>query len=81
MNLDEIIMSTADLKLDLISKITALNDAAIIRTLQKTLDFELDKDVLLLNDAQKERISKAHNDEVISDEQGNTDLAQWLQDK
>ena len=74
-------MSTADLKLDLISKITALNDAAIIRTLQKTLDFELDKDVLLLNDAQKERISEAHNDEVISDEKANKDLAQWLQDK
>ena len=74
-------MSTADLKLDLISKITALNDAAIIRTLQKTLDFELDKDVLLLNDAQKDRISEAHNDEVISDEQANKDLAQWLQDK
>ena len=74
-------MSTADLKLDLISKITALNDAAIIRTLQKTLDFELDKDVLLLNDAQKDRISEAHNDEVISDQQANKDLAQWLQDK
>ena len=74
-------MSTADLKLDLISKITALNDAAIIRTLQKTLDFELDKDVLLLNDAQKDRISEAHNDKVISDEKANKDLAQWLQDK
>ena len=74
-------MSTADLKLDLISKITALNDAAIIRTLQKTLDFELDKDVLLLNDAQRDRISEAHNDEVISDEQANKDLAQCLQDK
>ena len=74
-------MSTADLKLDLISKITALNDAAIIRTLQKTLDFELDKDVLLMNDAQKDRISEAHNDEVISDQQANKDLAQWLQDK
>ena len=74
-------MSTADLKLDLISKITALNDAAIIRTLQKTLDFELDKDVLLLNDAQRDRISEAHNDEVISDQQANKDLAQWLQDK
>lgn len=74
-------MNTADLKLDLISKITELNDVSIIRELQKLLDFELDKGIFELNEAQKERIAEAQRDEVISDEQANKDLAQWLQDK
>ena len=74
-------MSTADLKLDLISKITSLKEIRIIEEIQKLLDFELDEGVFELSAVQKERLTEAKNDTVLSEEDANTEIEKWLQEK
>ena len=74
-------MSTAELKLDLINKITRLKETRIIEEIQKLLDFELDEGVFEVSDLQKERLSKAQNDILLSEEEANTEIEKWLQEK
>lgn len=45
-------MNTAELKIDIINKITRLKEARIVEEIQKILDFELDQGVFQLSDAQ-----------------------------
>lgn len=74
-------MSTADLKLDLINKITNLTEAHIVVELQRILDFELDKGVFQLTDTQKNRLMEAKNDNVLTEEQANNEIKEWLKGK
>ena len=46
-------MSTAELKLDIITEISALQDIRIIEEIKTLLDFELDKNVFKLSELQK----------------------------
>lgn len=55
-------MNTSDLKLDLINRITQLKEARIVEEIQKILDFELDQNDYILNEAQKERIAEAREE-------------------
>ena len=52
-------MSTAEIKLDLINKISNLKETRIIEEIQKLLDFELDSGFFQVSDAQKARLTKA----------------------
>lgn len=52
-------MGTAQIKIDLINKITNLKEAYVIEEIQNLLDFELDTGVFQLNKAQKNRIIEA----------------------
>ena len=74
-------MSTADLKLDLINKITSLKDIRIIEEIQKLLDFELEEGVFQVSAVQKQRLTEAKNDTVLSEEDANTEIEKWLQEK
>ena len=74
-------MNTAELKIDLINKITKLKDVRIIEEMQKFLDFELDKGDYKLSDAQKDRILEAENDKVLTEEEANREIEEWLNEK
>ena len=74
-------MSAAELKLDLINKITRLKETRIIEEIQKLLDFELDEGVYEVSTMQKERLIQGKNDTVLSEEEANTDIEKWLQEK
>ncbi|WP_246008781.1 hypothetical protein [Chryseobacterium lactis] len=55
-------MSTSDLKLDLINRITQLKEVRIVEEIQKLLDFELDQNESILDDSQKEKVAKAREE-------------------
>ncbi|KUY17131.1 hypothetical protein BAZ12_18795 [Elizabethkingia miricola] len=74
-------MNTAELKIDIINKITRLKEARIVEEIQKILDFELDQGVFQLSDAQNKRIIEAAQDDYLTDEQANKDIDEWLQGK
>ncbi|CAM3947996.1 hypothetical protein ELBR111191_18985 [Elizabethkingia bruuniana] len=74
-------MNTAELKIDIINKITRLKEARIVEEIQKILDFELDQGIFQLSDAQNKRIIEAAQDDYLTDEQANKDIDEWLQGK
>ncbi len=74
-------MNTAELKIDIINKITRLKEARIVEEIQQILDFELDQGVFQLSDAQNKRIIEAAQDDYLTDEQANKDIDEWLQGK
>lgn len=74
-------MSTAEMKLDLINKITRLKETRIIEEIQNLLDFELDEGVFQISDIQKERLIEAKNDPILSEEEANNEIEKWLQEK
>ena len=80
-------MSTSELqmKLDLINRISILDDARIIKEIKKLLDFELDEKVYELNHPQKNRIEEARNEyknaQILTEEDANNEIDQWLNEK
>lgn len=74
-------MSTAELKIDLINKITKLKEVRIIEEIQKFLDFELDKGEYKLSISQRKRILEAKNDKILSEEEANNSIEEWLNEK
>jgi vacuolar-type H+-ATPase subunit H len=74
-------MSTAELKIDVISRITTLQEIRIIEEIQKLLDFEMDQGVFQLTENQKKRILEAKNDLVLTEEKANNDIEKWLQER
>lgn len=52
-------MNTADLKIDLINKITQIKETNVIKEIQRVIDFELNEGIFKLTDAQKKRITDA----------------------
>jgi len=80
-------MSTSELqmKLDLINRISILNDARIIKEIKELLDFELDEKVYELNQSQKDRIEEARNEyknaQTLTEVDANNEIDQWLNEK
>ncbi|WP_236708534.1 hypothetical protein [Elizabethkingia anophelis] len=74
-------MNTAELKIDIINKITNLKEVRIVEEIQKILDFELDQGVFQLSEPQNKRIIEAAQDDYLTDEQSNKDIDEWLQGK
>jgi len=74
-------MGTAELKIDIINKIANLKEVRIIEEIQKMLDFEMDKGGFILNAAQKSRIFEAKQDKVLTEEEANSDIEKWLQER
>lgn len=75
------VMSTAEMKLDVITKISKLKNTKLIEEIKNLLDFELDKGIFKLNDVQKNRIIEAQSDKILTEEQANKGIEQWLQEK
>ncbi len=74
-------MGTTELKIDIINKITNLKEVRIIEEIQKMLDFEMDKGDFILNAAQKSRILEAKQEKVLTEEEANSDIEKWLQER
>lgn len=78
-------MNTAELKLDLINKISEMKEVGIIKEIKKLIDFELNEDVFELNQKQKDRIFEARgeysNGNTLSEKQANADIGKWLNEK
>ena len=78
-------MSTAELKIDLISRIASTEEPRIIEELRKLLDFELDNDAYKLNPEQQQRVSEAKAEylegNVLSEQQADEAIDQWLEEK
>lgn len=71
-------MNTAELKIDIINKITNLKEVRIVEEIQKILNFELDQGVFQLSEPQNKRIIEAAQDDYLTDEQANKDIDEWL---
>jgi hypothetical protein len=78
-------MSTAELKTDLINRIANTEEPGIIEELRKLLDFELDNETYKLNPQQLQRLSEAKSEyfsgNVISEQQADEAIDQWLSEK
>lgn len=74
-------MSTAELKIDLINKIAKLKEVRIIEEIQRFLDFELDKGEYKLSAGQRKRIQEAQKDDVLTEEEANKEIEEWLKEK
>ncbi len=78
-------MSTSDLKIDLINKISQLKEIRIIQEIKRLLDFELENEVYELNVNQKNRIAKAKNEysqsDILSEKEANIEIESWLKER
>ena len=78
-------MSTAELKIDLISRIANIEEPRIIEELRELLDFELDNEMCKLNPQQQQRVSEAKAEyqagNVLSEQQADEAIDQWLSEK
>ena len=78
-------MSTAELKIDLISRIANTEEPRIIEELSKLLDFELDNETYKLNPQQLQRVSEAKAEylagNVVSEQQADEEIDEWLSEK
>lgn len=78
-------MSTAELKIDLISRIANINDPGIIEGLRKLLDFELEKETYQLTPEQEQSVSEAKAEylagHILPEQQADEIIEQWLSEK
>jgi hypothetical protein len=78
-------MSTAELKIDLISRIANTEEPRIIEELRKLLDFELNNEKYKLTPQQQQRVSEAKMEyltgNVLSEQQADEAIDQWLDEK
>ncbi|MBF6611417.1 MAG: hypothetical protein ITF99_09810 [Chryseobacterium sp.] len=74
-------MTTAELKIDLINKITKIKELRIIEEIHKFLDFELGEGEYKVNIDQKNRIGEAQNDHIMDEDDANNAIEEWLNEK
>ncbi len=74
-------MNSAEIKIDLINRITQIKETRLIEEIQNLLDFELNKGVFEISDIQKDRLIEAQKDTVISEKEANNSIEEWLQKK
>ncbi len=75
-------MKTADLKIDLINKITQIKETNVIKEIQRVLDFELNEGIFKLSAPQKKRIMDAKQEvkqkKYITELSANKEISEWL---
>lgn len=75
-------MSTANLKIDLINKITQIKETSIIKEIQRVIDFELEEGIFKLTSAQKKRIDDARQEvkqkKYLTASSANKEIDEWL---
>ncbi|MDD2981900.1 MAG: hypothetical protein PHQ74_00795 [Crocinitomicaceae bacterium] len=74
-------MNSAEIKIDLINRITQIKETRLIAEIQNLLDFELNKGVFEISDIQKNRLIEAKKDTVIPEKEANNSIEEWLQKK
>ncbi|WP_313214923.1 hypothetical protein [Soonwooa sp.] len=75
-------MSTADLKIDLISQITSITDKVRLKELMQILKFESESAIYVTNNNEKKAVSVARNQikngESITHKDFQKNLQEWL---
>ncbi|WP_298651395.1 hypothetical protein [uncultured Proteiniphilum sp.] len=75
-------MSTAELKIDSISRIANTDEPGIIEELRKLLDFELEKEKYQLTPEQEQRISEAKAEylagHILPEQEADEIIERWL---
>ena len=75
-------MNTANLKIDLISKITQLKEGYVIEEINRIIDFELEKGIFKLTPKQRDRILEGREEykagKVLSENVANKKIQEWL---
>ncbi len=78
-------MSIAEIKIDIIHKITDLQDDKIIKQIKDILDFELNQDTYLLSEPQQKQILEAREEylagNILSEHAANEQIEEWLKGK
>ena len=78
-------MTTAEIKIDLINRISNTKESHIIEELRKLLDFELSNEAYQLNPQQLQRLSEAKAEylsgNVLSEQQADEAIEQWLNER
>ncbi|RRJ90914.1 hypothetical protein EG240_07770 [Paenimyroides tangerinum] len=78
-------MKTADLKLEIITKIVELKEVRIIEEIKRLLDFELCKNVYDLSSEQLNAIEESRKEykigDCFNDDEVTNDINQWLSEK
>ncbi len=75
-------MSTAELKLDLISEIAAITEKVKLKELLQLVKFQSEEQLFITNDDEKKAITEARNQilekKVSSNEEFQREIEQWL---
>ena len=75
-------MSSANLKINLINKITLLKESHVIEEINRLLDFELGEGIFKLTSKQHARILEAKEEykagKVLSENEANKQIKEWL---
>ena len=75
-------MTTANLKIDLINKITEIQDSNIIKEIKRMIDFELEEGIFQLNTDQTKRILVAQQEvkkkQYKTEDSANKEINEWL---
>ena len=75
-------MSTANLKIEIIKKITQLKESNVMEEINRLLDFELEKGIFKLTTKQQARILEAKEEykagKVLSENEANKKIQEWL---
>jgi hypothetical protein len=75
-------MNTADLKIDLINKITQIKNSQVIAEINRLLDFESEKGIFKLTSKEKTRIIEGKKEyksgKVLSEAEANKQILEWL---
>lgn len=75
-------MSTAELKIDLINKITGINDKVRLKAILQMLKFESDESVYVTNQEEREAVEEARSQiargEFLSNDAVQKEIKEWL---
>lgn len=75
-------MNTAEIKLDLITKITSITDKVRLQELLELLQFQSDNSVYITDEEENKAISEARNQiangDVFSNEDVQNEISKWL---
>jgi len=78
-------MNTAELKRDLLNRITKLKNVQLMEDIQKLLDFELEQGEYRLTSKQLHRIEEANAEysegKVLTNDAANEQIQKWLDEK
>lgn len=76
-------MSTSELKINLINKITEIRDEGRLKELMQLIEFQSNSTVFKTSKKEKEAISEAkeqiRNGEVVSNEDVQKEIKEWLE--
>ena len=76
-------MNTAELKIDLIHRISELKDVAVMEQIKRLLDFELNDERYITTDEQKQAIFSAQKEiesgEFLTEDEAEKEMQRWLE--